>query len=126
MFTLGHSHIGKYIVWITTPAFEKTGHHSPDVLELPYFDVKVTRTEWWKNSEGVDKFTIIYLDLLKSEEFKFLFSLDKRNYPTDETDEKEFSSYLERKDMSQPLWKLSKKNVERLLAKCAELEGVSL
>jgi len=72
-----------------------------------YFFVLLTKKEHGLN---------IYVNLLKSE-FADLFKLDKRNYPTEETDVKEYNWYLHCKDQTQPLWMLSKKHLQELGAR---------
>ena len=141
MFAIGHLYIGKYLVYISTPVFCKLPDYHAGVVDLPYFEVCVNEIKWYGNHEYHFAY---YVNLAKSPEFKFIFGFDKRNEPTDESDKivtsyldknnepkehityPEHESYVTRKEMSQPTWKLSKKSVERLLAKCLELEKASL
>lgn len=55
-----------------------------------------------------------YVNLVKDDKWKHILQLDKNNRPTEHTDPVEYQAYLDRKEMGQPLWKLSTKSLELL------------
>lgn len=120
MFTLGHHHIGKHIVWVTAPAFGLL-NDDPEVVNLDYFMVLVNKIQpigFGKNKINIRH----YVNLLKSEDFKFIFNVDKDYRPIQNAcDMVQYNYYLDNKDMQMPLWKLSKKNVASLLDRCQKL-----
>lgn len=112
MFALGNVFIGKYKVWITSPAFS-IHPWDPKAQSLPYFEVLVSR-------EICEKPEKIYatVDLSTAEEFKDILSLDPQKRATGATDLISFQTFLERKRSEAPMWKLSRLNVEKLLEIC--------
>lgn len=122
MLTLGYNHIGKYIIWVTPPTFDFKAD-DPEVINLNYFLVLVTRTEKVKSEN--ETFNVkYYVNLIKSDHFKFLFNIDKNYRPIDGScDMVQYNYYLDNKEMSMPLWKLSKQNISALLDKCRELSA---
>jgi hypothetical protein len=109
MIALGTVWIGKYRVW-TTQALsvfhEDPDNHKKQIEDL-YYDVLLVR----EDSPALH----VYINLVKDEKFKHLFHLDERGYPTPFSDQNQYRSYQERKDMGQPMWKLSAFNLEKLL-----------
>lgn len=116
MLALGTVWIGKYKAWITTPVYTLSPLDSKAV-DLPYFEVLVTREEDGKS---------YYVNLNKDPEVRFAFEMSERNplfHPKDKenptSDEiefrDEFHSYQHRKDQSMPLTKLSARHVQMLL-----------
>lgn len=112
MFAVGNVWIGQYKVWITVPVFTNEPWNNAD--QLPYYEVMVTHIidkHYYLNPVK----DILRLDL--TDRNPLGKTKDKDN-PT--LEEKEFwvehQSYLSRKDQPMPLWKLSKRHVEKLLA----------
>lgn len=120
MFTLGHHHIGKYVVWVTASIFSLK-NDNPDVINLDYFMVLIHKTE--TIGFGKNKVNIInYVNLLKSDDFRFIFNVDKDYRPIkDSCDMVQYNHYMDHKDMQMPLWKISKKNVLSLLDRCQKI-----
>lgn len=123
MLVLGSVLIGKYKMWITTPVFtlDPQDHKA---LDLPYFEVLLTREEGGKS---------YYVNLNKDECVRFGLDLSERNplmHPKDKENltraelqfRDEFHSYQHRKDQSMPLWKLSSFHVKFLLETLYQLE----
>lgn len=122
MLPLGHTHIGNYIVWITTP-YGGLPHYDPKAADSSYFLVYVTRTE--KHGSDKDAFNIsYYVNLIKSDLFKFIFNVDKNYRPIEGVcDMVQYNHYIDNKEQGMPLWKLSKASVLALLDKCKELSN---
>lgn len=98
MIALGTTWIGQYRVWVTKS--------TPGSSEDLYYDVLLVREE--------DPNFHFYIDLVRDEKFKHLFHLDKRGFPTEQTDMTQYHSYQNRKDMGQPMWKLSTGSLDKL------------
>lgn len=106
MFALGNVWIGDYKVWITTPVFAVSPLDS-SARDLPYFEVSLTRS---------DSLMTYYVHLIDDDKFRvLLFDLDEKKRPTQHTDAISYQSYLDRKSMQMPLWKLSKAQIDMLL-----------
>jgi len=119
MFALGNLWIGNYKLWITTPVFSLPITDSK-ADTLPYYEVLLLR------EEKIDKYHYsFYTHLINDESFRFLFFLNERKQPTDKTDVTAYNSYLERKDMQMPLWKLSKLQVSQLINVLLSMENKS-
>jgi len=117
MFALGHIHFKNYTVWVTPPVFSTlTYQQSAD--ELPYYEVMLTRKEQAKEDSTIPKQLLynFYIDIISEPIIKAVMEVDNRNQPIkDFTDMVQYQSYLDRKGSSQPLYKLSRKNVELLI-----------
>lgn len=108
MFNLRDTWIGQYRVWIAAPVFTEEG---PD---LPYYEVMITRE---------DPILHYYIDPIKTFLKLDLTDRNPLHKPKDKEsltpEELEFrtehQSYLARKEMIMPLWKLSRRHVEELL-----------
>jgi hypothetical protein len=108
MRAIGTVWIGEFRVWVnpSTPVAVSDPSNPNKQIEEPYYDVLVVKEESPKIHT--------YINLVKDDQFKYLFDLDDRGYPTDHTDMAQFQAYQDRKNMGQPMWKLSSKSLERL------------
>ena len=108
MIALGTVWIGKYRVWVTqsSPALGVDPNDETTQIKYPYYDVLLVKEE----SETQHT----YINLLKDDKFRWLFDLDERNNSTKLTDETQYNAYLDRKNMGQPMWKLSGVSLHRL------------
>jgi hypothetical protein len=125
MFALGHIHFKNYTVWVIPPVFTiKPYQQGAD--ELSYYEVLLTEKGQAKEDSTTPKHLQynFYIDIATSSLFKHLLDLNERNQPIEgKTDMVQYQSYLDRKSSSQPLYKLSKKSVERLLQSISEAEA---
>jgi len=111
MLSLGHNNVGKYNLWVTSSNIDDK---DISISDKNYFLVLVT-----KNGNVSEK---MYVNLMKSEHFNFLFNVDKNYRPVEgKCDMVQYNYYLQSKDMQQPLYLLSKENVELLIKKFSEL-----
>ena len=125
MFALGHIHFKNYTVWVTPPIFS-TLSYQQGADELPYYEIMITEKEQLQEDSTTPKHLLynFYIDIATSDLFKHLLDLNERNQPVEgKTDMIQYQSYLDRKSCSQPLYKLSKKTVERLLLMIASAEA---
>lgn len=84
----------------TIPFKNIIGSNTGQIEVYEYYFVLLTKKEHGLN---------IYINLLKSQ-FADMFKLDRRLQPTEATDMVEYNWYLNCKDQTQPLWKLSHKH----------------
>lgn len=104
MFNVGKLVINNFTIWVSPDFFSKDMWNT----NKEYYDILVTE----KNS-GLD----IYVNLHKDKRFDFI----EYSRPNENTDKAEYSSFSERKDQSQPLWKLNKKNIEKVIQTIKDL-----
>jgi hypothetical protein len=112
MFFIGTALIGDYLV-IVNPEVTFSSY-SIEVFEQEYYNILL-----FKKGRVSSGYYLTYVNLIKSE-LRILFNVDERNNPTDLSDRQQYNAYMERKDMPQPMWKLSKENVGRVLTWCVE------
>lgn len=133
MFALGTLFIGNFNLWITTPIFSLDPKDSR-AEHLPYFEVLL--------SEKKDM--LYYIDLHKDSRFDFInfrclpkelkTKTKKNKFGEEEIIEEkdsleesiyryEYEAWSSRKEtaMQQPLWKLSRSTIEKLINRCQEL-----
>jgi hypothetical protein len=111
MFALGTVFFGAYKVWITTPVFTI---HPLDcgADKLPYYEVMVTRIgnmHYYVNPvKELLKLDLTDRNPLHKPKDKESLTLVEREFHV------EHQSYMSRKEMVMPLWKLSRRHVEEL------------
>lgn len=124
MFALGYIHFKKYTVWINPPVFTLNSYQQ-GADKLQYYEVLLTKKQMPEPDSTTLKEKELYnftVNIATSPDFKFLMNLNEKNQPIDgETDMIQYQSYIDRGSNLNSLYKLSKKNVEILLEKCAEL-----
>jgi hypothetical protein len=107
MFNLGDTWIGQYRVWLAAPVFTE------EDTEIPYYEVMITKEDpilhYYVNP--IKEF--LKLDL--TDRNPLHRPKDKENLTPEELEFRtEHQSYVARKDMIMPLWKLSYRHVEIL------------
>lgn len=110
-------------MWVMTPVFSLELYQQ-GADNLSYYEVKITKKEIpsLESKVKTEQLYNFYIDIATSSEFKFVMKLDDRNQSIkDETDMVQYQSYLERKHLQMPLYKLSRDNVIKLINKCEEL-----
>jgi hypothetical protein len=106
MFALGQVWIGNYKVWVTTPVFT-VDPLDPKARDLEYYEVMVTKLD--------SKFKVeYYVNLMEDDQFRFLFNVNEKKQLTDKTDVVAYNTYIERRSMQMPLWKLSTRFISQL------------
>lgn len=114
MLALGTVWIGSYKVVCTTPVFTLDAN-DPKVLELPYFEVLVTREE-----NGASYYVHLMRDKLipgldLTERNPLFHPKNKEKLTVEEQEFRdEFHSYQHRKDYAMPMWKLSQRHIDEL------------
>ncbi len=112
---VGKANFGRYVLMIATPHFWKNSTYSPDEeLNLPYYEVLLSKKD---TIGGVNIFYPVYLN--KEKLLHIDFSRPDRSSP--DYDQEEEKSYLHRKDMQEPLWKLNRNSVVKLIEKVKKL-----
>lgn len=99
MISVGYSKIKDHLLWVTPTSISEEVL-DPNSVNKDYYLVLLLRQQ-----NGYD----FYVSL------KEYLKLDQRNYPSSETDLKEYKWYIDNKDTSFHLWKLNKNNVEKLI-----------
>lgn len=105
MFNVGNLQINNFTVWVSPDYFNPTKMWDTN---KDYYDVLVT-----EKVSGLQ----IYVNLHKDKRFEFI----EYSRPNENTDRVEYNSFVDRKEQSQPLWKLNKKNIINVINKIQEL-----
>jgi len=104
MIIVGYIPTKNFRLWVNQGAYNPPLIDSK-CLELPYYEVLL--------SEIKDVF--YYVDLRKDERFNVIFKLDKGLRPTPGTNMMEYNSMMDRKDQAQPMFMISRQNLESLI-----------
>lgn len=105
---IGNLVLGNHKLWVASATLGNNNDIYAD-----YFLVLLTKE---------DKGWSFYVNIPKSE-FGDMFKLDRRNYPTDDTDMVEYRYYEVVKDNQLPLCKLSRKHVNELIARLLDAQS---
>lgn len=108
MLVLGRLLLKNYDIWVANPNISENIFSE----DSNYFEIKICRKEMGWN---------IFVDLFTAADFKSIFCLEN-NRPTDKTDMIEYQSFMNRKGMSMPLFKVTRQHVEYLIDKCIQLD----
>jgi hypothetical protein len=118
MFALGHIHFKYHTLWVTTPAFSLEPYQQ-GADQLPYYEVKLTKKEILPSENEKVPVPLLwnfYVDIINEPIINAVMEVDSKKQPLkDFTDLIQYQTYLDRKGSSQPLYKLSKKNIELLI-----------
>jgi len=118
MFALGHIHFKKYTLYVTLPVISEVKEYQQGADNQSYYEVLLSKKELLQEGSTIPVTQLynFYVDIMSEPLLRSVMEVDEKLHPIkDFTDMVQYQAYLDRKSSSQPLYKLSHKNVTMLI-----------
>ncbi len=101
----GQFNVGPFVIQVQSVVFSK--QHAENAT---FFEVSVTEERTLRNEKGSLPYPF-YINLIEDKRFKLFSDFGKFNKTITAEEAAEYTSYIVRKNLQQPIWKLSRRTL---------------